>query len=450
MSWRPPAASGVKPQTSGSVPPRPPRPMADPRVPVARGLTAATQTAAVTRQETDVAPAVAALSETPRSVAEAPVVTSEPLTDFFHQSVQGGVVGSAAAEAPLGQTPDEWFVGVDRHIIGPLSIEQFRARFRSGEIRLDCLAWRDGFDEWQPVASFPELTGVLASAHVVSLPPAPLPAAEARPLAAVAATPPSPASVAHYEDAEPELPLKPGRGAGIPWATWFAILGAFAFGMAVIYVFAPQEVREVVKVVEAPPAAPGTAVPASELEPAADGTLAAGLGTSSGGAHPGVAPKAPLRRAGTPAAVSPESASVASTSPTSTSSTAGKGLLAQIDLPTTSGPGPVASGDQGVARSEGLDSAAISRTVQTHSPGVKRSCWQPALNSRSPNAPSSARVVVTINVAPSGQVRGVQTSGDPKGYPGLASCISGRVAAWQFPASGGPTTAKVPFVFAAQ
>jgi hypothetical protein len=81
---------------------------------------------------------------------------------------------------------------------------------------------------------------------------------------------------------------------------------------------------------------------------------------------------------------------------------------------------------------------------------VKRSCWQPALDTRDKDAPTSARVNVTITVAPSGSVQDVSTSGDPRGYPGLASCIAGRVRGWQFPAASASTTLNVPFVFAAQ
>jgi hypothetical protein len=58
--------------------------------------------------------------------------------------------------------------------------------------------------------------------------------------------------------------------------------------------------------------------------------------------------------------------------------------------------------------------------------------------------------MVTITVGPTGSVQNVATNGEPRGYPGLASCIAGRVRAWQFPATGGTTTVNVPFVFAAQ
>jgi TonB family protein len=81
---------------------------------------------------------------------------------------------------------------------------------------------------------------------------------------------------------------------------------------------------------------------------------------------------------------------------------------------------------------------------------VKRSCWQPALDSRAPDAPTGARVAVKIDIAPGGNVSGVSSSGDPRGYRGLATCIESRVRNWSFPPSSGATTVNVPFVFAAQ
>jgi hypothetical protein len=88
--------------------------------------------------------------------------------------------------------------------------------------------------------------------------------------------------------------------------------------------------------------------------------------------------------------------------------------------------------------------------VSRYTGAVKRRCWQPALDGRDPSAPSTARVVVTIGVAGSGSVQSVSTSGDPRGYPGLSNCIASSVRSWTFPATGGSSTAVVPFVFAAQ
>jgi hypothetical protein len=110
---------------------------------------------------------------------------------------------------------------------------------------------------------------------------------------------------------------------------------------------------------------------------------------------------------------------------------------------TTPGATPASGGGQ-------LDAAQTQSTVARYTGSVKRSCWQPALDARDPSAPTSARVMLTITVGASGSVQNVTTSGDPRGYPGLASCIGGRVRAWQFPATGGTTTVNVPFVFAAQ
>jgi outer membrane biosynthesis protein TonB len=66
-----------------------------------------------------------------------------------------------------------------------------------------------------------------------------------------------------------------------------------------------------------------------------------------------------------------------------------------------------------------------------------------------PGAPSSVRVLATITVGRDGNVQSANASGGD-GYPGLASCVQGQVRGWKFPASDGPTTLTVPFVFAAQ
>ncbi len=114
-------------------------------------------------------------------------------------------------------------------------------------------------------------------------------------------------------------------------------------------------------------------------------------------------------------------------------------------------PGPISGPAAGSGSSgAGLESSAIERTVQQYQSGVRRSCWQPALNNRALGAASSARVTATLRISPSGTVNSVSHSGDPSGYPGLANCIAARVKAWTFPKAAGPTTANIPFVFAAQ
>jgi TonB family protein len=95
-----------------------------------------------------------------------------------------------------------------------------------------------------------------------------------------------------------------------------------------------------------------------------------------------------------------------------------------------------------------LQAADVERVVQSHRAFVKRQCWEPALSAKAPNSPSSARVVVSINVARDGSVQNANTTGGD-GYPGLASCVQGQVNKWKFPPSEG-STVNVPFIFAAQ
>jgi hypothetical protein len=127
------------------------------------------------------------------------------------------------------------------------------------------------------------------------------------------------------------------------------------------------------------------------------------------------------------------------------------GLLAGLNRlgePSVAGPsaGPASRSTGG----GGLDSNAIQQTVGRYKPSVQRGCWQPALSTKAPGAPSSARVSVSLTVDSSGRVTAASTGGDPRGYPGLARCIESRVRGWRFPRSSGTTSVAVPFVFAGQ
>jgi len=112
--------------------------------------------------------------------------------------------------------------------------------------------------------------------------------------------------------------------------------------------------------------------------------------------------------------------------------------------------GPGREGPSGTVSGTGqLDPTQIQSTVSRYTGSVRRACWQPAVDHREPGAPPSAKVNVRITVSPSGSVQSTD-SGDPKGYPGLASCITSRVRGWQFPSARDTTIVNVPFVFAPQ
>jgi hypothetical protein len=220
-----------------------------------------------------------------------------------------------------------------------------------------------------------------------------------------------------------------------PLAAWLAIAMALACGVAIGAFFLKGKPPEtIVKYVDRP-------VPGAE-QPAA----AAGANEPAQGVAPGADSAGQKPRAGTRTGVKPVAA---------TNDDKGGGLsgLKGLDGLRPGGPaGNTPSGTTGSGSSGGgqLDAAQTSAVVSRYTGSVKRSCWQPALDARDPTAPSSARVMVTITVGPSGSVQNATTSGDPRGYPGLANCIAGRVRGWQFPATGGTTTVNVPFVFAAQ
>ena len=111
---------------------------------------------------------------------------------------------------------------------------------------------------------------------------------------------------------------------------------------------------------------------------------------------------------------------------------------------TTAGTARVASPPE---TGSGLDQAAVQRTIRSNSPEVRDDCWQRAVSARSPGAPTSARVNVTIRVAPSGDVQSVDSAGVPSAYPQLSGCIEAKVSAWKFPSARGETVVNVPFVF---
>lgn len=403
------------------------------------------------------------------SFAKEAGLTSYPSDDDEQTVIAGvGVLAGAfsqAVHAPesssLVSTPaDEWYVGINGVPVGPIRLSELRSKASAGAITLDSLVWREGFEEWQPLRTFPELIAIVeegmssARASLTPLSPAvqhsPTPAASPfapsaspAPVAGILsdpfAAPPSTSAVAppSVEKADvSELTVLPPRRTGA--AAWIAVVVALMFGLTIGFVlFSRDKGEPVVKIVEVPAkAAPDTPAPASAAAPAASAaeTETVEVAGQAGGG------KVAARAGGTTAKQPDDKGEKG-------------GLSGLKGLSAVSGGGPSggpAGGTSGGAAGGQLDSSQVQRVVSRYTGSVKRSCWQPALDTRAKDAPTSARVAVTITVAPSGSVQNVTTSGDPKGYRGLASCIAGRVRGWQFPASSGTTTVNVPFFFAAQ
>lgn len=338
-----------------------------------------------------------------------------------------------------------WHVGVDGEVKGPWTRTEIAERCQRGEITGEALVWKEGMSGWAPLGNVEALRELVAKAETKANVAGAAGGTVATPEAPVAPAPEISATLSSVTDVEAQPARAPRRDS--IWArveahgpkrahVAFLVVAAAVFGAAMMFVFSGEpETKIVEKVVEVP--AKGTVKPADNVPPPptvadapAEAASAAGPSTKSNGT-----------------AARPSGDSSAAPAPDGKS-----GLKGLSGLSGLSSAGPQAGPTSGASASatQALDSAQIESTVAKYRNSVKRGCWQPALDSRSKGAPSSARVNVTITVSAGGAVKNVSSSGDPTGYRGLASCIQSRVSTWTFPASSGSTTVNVPFVFATQ
>jgi predicted Zn finger-like uncharacterized protein len=392
------------------------------------------------------------LNEVPRDFEGEDEVTrmadAGALAGAFTQAFGGGLDSPAEVAAPLSMPGDEWFVGINGVPVGPIRLSELRSKAASGAVSKESLVWRDGFEDWRPLKTYPELVAIVeegVSSARASLTPFTPPASEARDVTAkpagVAATDtfaPAPSqsavtgSAVVTDDISALIPPRRGTSPMV----WVAMVIAIGLGLTMGFVLfggqKPTETKIVEKIVEVPakgadnngaPVAANNGVP----EPAVAVDPAAPKKTGSPGGKTAPTPE------GDPAKVNPGL----------------KGLTGLSGLGPSGGPSP--GGPSGATASGSqLDGGQIQSTVSRYTGSVKRRCWQPALDARAKDAPMTAKVTVTITVGGTGSVQNATTSGDPRGYSGLANCIASSVRSWQFPASGGTTIANVPFVFAGQ
>jgi predicted Zn finger-like uncharacterized protein len=383
------------------------------------------------------------------------IADSSALAGAFSLAV-GGASESPPPDA-LSMPADEWFVGINGVPVGPIRLSELRSKAASGSVNRESLVWRDGFEDWRPLKTFPELAAIVdesvSSARASLTPFTPSVAIAGALTTAAAGAVSDPFAPAASASARTPDPFTMGAVAGVTGtavvtddlevagvrkrggsstAAWIAIGIALLFGLTLGAVVFKQQSKtiEVVKYVDrVVPGAPSAA---------ANGDGVQAIGESTVSADPKNASK-----------------HVASTAKPGTSAEPDKGISGLKGLSGLNGLGPShgpdTSGPSGASVGTGqLDSGQIQSTVARYTGSVKRACWQPALDTRDKDAPTTARVSVAITVLPSGSVQNAAVGGDPRGYRGLAQCISSRVRGWQFPPSGDTTTVNVPFVFAAQ
>jgi hypothetical protein len=367
------------------------------------------------------------------------------LAGAFTKAFSGRPDAPATADTQLSMPADEWFVGINGVPVGPIRLSELRSKAASGAVSKESLVWRDGFEDWRPLKTYPELLAIVeegvSSARASLTPFMPLASDGGPPPPKPAAAPsedpfaraPSPSAVTGSAVVTDEIAgLIPPRRGTSPMV-WVAMVIAIGLGLTLGFVLfggqKPPETKVVEKIIEREVPAKGTDAPAAANNAPGE-TITAD-------------PQAPKKSGGTTKTATTSATSDAKPLP-GLSGLNGLSNLGPSSGPATGGPsGATGGGSQ-------LDGGQIQSTVARYTGSVKRRCWQPALDARARDAPMTAKVTVTITVGGTGSVQNATTTGDPKGYTGLANCIASSVRSWTFPASGGTTIANVPFVFAGQ
>ena len=486
LSDRPPSV--VPPQATPI-----PKPGALPRTSAPLAVKRPAPSAGTTKPSAPLAPAKAAPKPAPRPGGGLASAFSKAVKEEPKVVEDDNVTRAFDMSSPA--STEEWYVGVNGVPVGPVRLSEVRAKAQSGAITEDSLVWREGFEEWLPLKTFPELLALLpaggtshipppASARAASLSnpgpssasrrsnappprsnvipfsraataeklePAPEPeTALSDPFAApppVVAVPtpapsgvdpflPPPAPVAAVLPSEEPPPAR--RGGGIPPAAWVAIVAALALGTtagSVLFSKAPPPPTVQIITVTAP--APTTPPPG--------GTAAA----DPGAPDPNPTVTAAPQKTGGPRIAGPGIAAPQPDKKDDTAPSPLPGGLSPLPGGPTPLPGPGGPGGPSAGGGEQLSQSDVQRVVNNGKNSLKRACWEPALAAKSSNAPSSAKVTATITIGADGRVRSSSASGGD-GYPGLASCIGGRVRSWVFPASNGETTVAPSFTFVPQ
>lgn len=92
-----------------------------------------------------------------------PVKQSGALASAFNKQVTTSTKIESAP--PPGNGPDvpteEWYVAIDDVPVGPIRLSELRSKYAQGLARDESLVWREGYEEWRPLRSLPDLYRVV-------------------------------------------------------------------------------------------------------------------------------------------------------------------------------------------------------------------------------------------------------------------------------------------------
>ncbi len=81
------------------------------------------------------------------------------LASAFTKQVGSSVAGKSETPSSPAQDPpaEEWYAAIGDVPVGPIRLTELRAKYAEGSLTDDSLVWREGFEEWRPLRSLPEL-----------------------------------------------------------------------------------------------------------------------------------------------------------------------------------------------------------------------------------------------------------------------------------------------------
>jgi len=88
-----------------------------------------------------------------------------------------GIAGGQAANMgdPAGAPSAQYFYSENGRPVGPLSLEEIKAKIAAGVIKADTLVWKGGSPSWVAAKDLPEIATILAGGPVPAPAPAPAP-----------------------------------------------------------------------------------------------------------------------------------------------------------------------------------------------------------------------------------------------------------------------------------
>ncbi len=236
------------------------------------------------------------------------IADASALAGTFSLAV-GGASEAPPADA-LSMPADEWFVGINGVPVGPIRLSELRSKAASGSVTRESLVWRDGFEDWRPLKTFPELVAIVdesVSSARASLTPFTPSVAIAGP--AIAAAVSDPFAMGATAGSKTPDPFAMGATAGVTGtavvtddleaagirkrggsspAAWIAVAIALLFGLTIGFVLfnKQQKPTEVLKYVDrVVPGAASVAAGSDKVTPLDEATV--GADNKNGSKHVG-------------------------------------------------------------------------------------------------------------------------------------------------------------------